>query len=61
MDKIRFLEEKKLAKTLEAEHEKGTAAKPKDMAFEKSPVTNPVASAFLKFVHSKHKFNIKDL
>lgn len=60
MDKVRFLEEKKLAKTLEAEREKEAATKPEGTARAKN-ATNPIAGAFLKFVHTKHKFNIKDL
>lgn len=60
-EKLRFLEEKRLARTIEAEREAETkidAAQGKSFA---KTATNPIASAFLRFVHTKHKFNIKDL
>ncbi len=61
MNKVRFLEEKKLIKTLEAEREKEASTKSEGTAHSKSAATNPIAGAFLRFVHTKHKFNIKDL
>jgi len=59
-EKLRFIEEKKLARTIEAEKcKEQKEACPKRP--ESKAVTNPIASAFLKFVQTKHKFNIKDL
>ncbi len=59
-EKLRFIEEKKLARTIEAEkHKEQKQARTKGL--ENKAATNPIASAFLKFVRTKHKFNFKDL
>lgn len=57
-EKIRFLEEKKLVKTIEKEALE--AGKPEKEAVFRN-ATNPIKGAFLKFASSKHKFNLKDI
>lgn len=59
-EKIRFLEERKLARTIEKEKEAAEGRAKESVPFSKN-ATNPVTKAFLRFVHTKHKFNIEDL
>ncbi len=60
-EKIRFLEERKLARTIKAEQERETEHSTKQKELFQKTATNPIGRAFLKFVHTKHKFNIEDL
>ena len=59
-EKIRFLEEKKFSKTLEKELTLKENSKQNNDG-KNQTATNPIAGAFLRFVHFKHKFDIKDL
>lgn len=55
-EKIRFIDEKKLEHAIledEKSHQNNNAAN--------QAASNPVKSAFLKFIHIKNKFNIEDL
>ncbi len=61
-EKLHFIEEKKLARTIELEKEdatKKTAAQKPGNNLTKA-ATNPIQCALLKFAQSKHKFNLKD-
>ena len=68
-EKIRFLEERKLARTIDKEREEAAEneALPEKTMDKKAGkeslknATNPIGRAFLRFVHTKHKFNIEDL
>ncbi len=55
-EKIRFIDEKKLEKTILKDEE---ASKKHSAA--NNAASNPVRGAFLKFIHIKNKFNINDL